>query len=136
MSGAGGHRVPTIVRWPGKIAAGQDRQQLLSSLDWFPTFSKALKFPTKRGHREQSLLSNVFSFFCYCTGKLAGFNMPTNREFDGYDISNVLLNNAPSPRQHFFYHSTKVRGDIREPGALMAVRKGQYKLHFFTQGLI
>lgn len=33
----GGHRVPGIVRWPGKIQAGSISGQLVNSTDWLPT---------------------------------------------------------------------------------------------------
>ena len=34
LSPAGGHRVPTIVRWPGVVPAGTVNPRLISSLDW------------------------------------------------------------------------------------------------------
>ncbi len=34
----GGHRVPTIVSWPGKIRPGET-EQTAHSTDWFPTFA-------------------------------------------------------------------------------------------------
>ncbi len=34
----GGIRVPALVRWPGKIAAGVDCDQVAMSMDWLPTF--------------------------------------------------------------------------------------------------
>ena len=33
----GGFRVPAIIRWPGKVAAGNVENGILSGLDWFPT---------------------------------------------------------------------------------------------------
>lgn len=37
----GGIRVPAIVRWPGKIAAGQVSSQVAISMDWLPTLLAA-----------------------------------------------------------------------------------------------
>jgi len=37
----GGIRVPAIVRWPGKIAAGQVTDQVAVSMDWLPTLLAA-----------------------------------------------------------------------------------------------
>jgi len=37
----GGIRVPTIVRWPGRLRAGQDNAAMLASMDWMPTFLDA-----------------------------------------------------------------------------------------------
>lgn len=35
----GGHRVPFLVRWPGKIAAGTESSQLIGHVDLFATFA-------------------------------------------------------------------------------------------------
>lgn len=37
----GGIRVPAMVRWPGRIAAGSTSQQVLTSMDWLPTLLAA-----------------------------------------------------------------------------------------------
>ncbi|MBL8850569.1 MAG: sulfatase [Planctomycetaceae bacterium] len=55
---------------------------------------------------------------------LAGGAAPTDRIMDGYDISRVLLEEEASPRDHVFYYRGR---------RLMAVRKGAWKAHFFTQ---
>ena len=34
----GAFRVPMIVRWPGKIAAGQVSNEIVQHHDWLPTF--------------------------------------------------------------------------------------------------
>ena len=34
----GAFRVPAIVRWPGKIQAGTVSNEIISHLDWLPTF--------------------------------------------------------------------------------------------------
>jgi len=56
--------------------------------------------------------------------KLAGVDLPTDRVLDGVDISPALLGTAPSPRNVMFYYRAS---------KLYAVRKGQYKAHFFTK---
>lgn len=45
----GGHRVPTIIRWPSVIPGNTVNQELLSSLDWFPTLSKLFGVPLVDG---------------------------------------------------------------------------------------
>ena len=35
----GGHRVPFIVRWPGKVPAGTESDALISQIDFLPTFA-------------------------------------------------------------------------------------------------
>jgi arylsulfatase A-like enzyme len=37
----GGLRVPSIVRWPGRIAAGSTSEQVMASIDWMPTLLAA-----------------------------------------------------------------------------------------------
>ncbi|XP_056361611.1 arylsulfatase G isoform X1 [Oenanthe melanoleuca] len=58
----GGHRVPALVYWPGRVPAGRTSHALLSTLDIFPT-----------------LLA------------LAGAALPPHRRFDGLDVSPVLF---------------------------------------------
>jgi len=55
---------------------------------------------------------------------LAGAKVPTDRVVDGLDLSPVLFGTGPSPRNTMFYY----RG-----AKIYAVRKGQYKAHFFTK---
>jgi len=55
---------------------------------------------------------------------LAGAKVPADRVVDGMDLSPVLFGTGPSPRNTMFYY----RG-----AKLYAVRKGQYKAHFFTR---
>lgn len=56
--------------------------------------------------------------------KLSGAMPPAARVIDGLDLSDMLLRGAPSPRRSMFYY----RGT-----RLFAVRKGNWKLHLFTQ---
>ncbi|KAM8992405.1 arylsulfatase G [Ara ararauna] len=58
----GGHRVPALVYWPGRIPAKRTSSALLSALDIFPTLVA-----------------------------LAGAVLPPNRRFDGLDVSPVLF---------------------------------------------
>ena len=59
----GGVRVPTMVRWPGVVAAGSVNQELLSSLDWYPTIAH-----------------------------LAGFALDPGTVYDGVENSAAILN--------------------------------------------
>lgn len=45
----GGHRVPAIACWPGKLAAGQQSDLLLLSMDLFPTLAAAAGVPLPPG---------------------------------------------------------------------------------------
>ena len=113
--------MPTIIRWTGHVEPNSVNTKLLSSLDWFPTFSF-----------------------------LAGFKLSSSVVYDGVDISAALFSDAPSPRRVFYYHSTDetlldqsndtngsvTPADKSRPNMplLMAVRKDQYKLHLYTRG--
>jgi len=41
----GGYRVPAMVRWPGKIRAGEISNEVMSHLDWVPTIMAAVGEP-------------------------------------------------------------------------------------------
>jgi arylsulfatase A-like enzyme len=71
----GGLRVPGIVRWPGRIEAGRTSDQVVTSMDLYPTFAA-----------------------------LAGAELPSDRLIDGLDLSGVLLDGADSPRESFAYY--------------------------------
>ena len=71
----GGLRVPGIFRWPGKIAAGQVRDEIASTLDLLPTFAA-----------------------------IASASLPSGRKLDGIDLWPWLSGQAGrSPRETFFY---------------------------------
>ncbi len=90
----GGLRVPMIAWWPGKIPNGKVSTALTSTIDFLPTIADMI-----------------------------GAEVNQDR-LDGKNILPVLLNEAPSPREDFFYY----RGD-----RVFAVRKGPWKAHFITQ---
>ena len=71
----GGMREPTVIRWPGKIPAGKDNHELMTTMDLLPTFAK-----------------------------LAGAKVPTDRIIDGKDIWPVLIGESKTPHEAFFYH--------------------------------
>ena len=90
----GGMREPTIFWWPGHVRPGVVTE-LGATLDLFPTFAA-----------------------------LAGAKIPTDRVYDGGDLSPVLLGSGPSPRDRvFYYHGEE----------LYAVRLGDFKAHFKTK---
>lgn len=91
----GGMREPTIAWWPGTIHAGRTTSELASTMDLFATIHALVDIP-----------------------------LPTDRTLDSFDIRPVLLGQAPSPRESFFYY----RGT-----KLMAARLGPWKAHFMTQ---
>jgi arylsulfatase A len=90
----GGMREPAIAWRPGTVPAGAVSTELASTLDLLPTLAAQ-----------------------------AGAEIPTDRDLDGYDITEALTG-GKSPRQEMFYY----RGY-----ELMAVRIGPWKAHFQTQ---
>lgn len=71
----GGHRVPSIARWPGQIAPGQVSDKLCSTMDIFPTIAR-----------------------------LAGAELPKDRVIDGIDISPVLRDEKGAKEHDVLYY--------------------------------
>jgi arylsulfatase len=66
----GGIRVPFIVRWPGKVPAGNVNDEIVHAVDLFPTIAR-----------------------------LCGAKVPDDRPIDGMDVSDFILGKADkSPR--------------------------------------
>jgi arylsulfatase A len=79
----GGHREPTIMRWPGKIPAGTKCDELATTLDIFPTVAR-----------------------------LIGANLPTGRVIDGKNIWPLVAGepDAVSPHDVFYcYYGRQLR---------------------------
>lgn len=72
----GGQRVPGIVSWPSRITAGRVSDELVTSMDLFPTLAAV------------------------CSAEL-----PTDRTIDGRDVSAIWFDeDATSPHEAFFYY--------------------------------
>ena len=101
----GGMRVPAIMRWPGRIAAGRRTAEIATTMDLLPTFAR-----------------------------LAGTRGPTDRVIDGHDIWPLISGRpgAKSPHEAFYYFGG--RRDTGGPPLLRAVRVGRWKLHFARRG--
>uniref|UniRef100_A0A670I1R3 Arylsulfatase G n=1 Tax=Podarcis muralis TaxID=64176 RepID=A0A670I1R3_PODMU len=85
----GGHRVPTLAYWAGKIPANATSPVMLSTLDIFPT-----------------LVS------------LANASLPPNRQFDGMDVSEVLFGRSNKGHQTLFHPNSGAAGKYGEIQAL------------------
>jgi len=57
----GGHRVPFIVRWPGRVASGRKSDVLVANTDMLATFAELLerKLPDDMGEDSFSFLSSI-----------------------------------------------------------------------------
>ena len=74
----GAYRVPAMVRWPGKIKPGTISTEIMSHLDWVPTFMAAvgepdivgkLKNGTTVGKKKAKLHLDGYNFLPYLTGQ-------------------------------------------------------------------
>jgi arylsulfatase len=107
----GGWRVPSAVRWPGKIEAGAVSNDIMHHMDWFPTFVAAagnddvkeelLKGKKAHGKKYKVHLDG-YNFLPYLTGK-----------------------EEKGPRDEIFYFS--------DDGDLTALRFRDWKIIFLEQ---
>lgn len=109
MALEGGFRVPAIVRWPGKVAAGKVENSLMSGLDWFPTLLAAAGNP----NITDELLK----------GKQVG-DRSYRVHLDGYNQMDMITGKGPSQRHEIFYFTE---------GTLGALRLNDYKYRFTDQ---
>jgi arylsulfatase A-like enzyme len=107
----GAFRVPAMVRWPGKIKAGSISNEIVSHMDWLPTFlaiagEPDIKEKLKKGYKAGEKTFKV--------------------HLDGYNLLPYLTGQQPnSPRKEFFYFS--------DDGDLVAVRYDNWKAVFAQQ---
>lgn len=90
----GGQRVPGIISWPNKIRHGRVIDETVNTMDLFPTLAK---------------ISNA--------------KLPDSLNFDGIDISHLLLTDqAVQLRERpFYFYATN--------GKIEGIRMGKWKLH-------
>ena len=92
----GGHRVPAVAWWPGKIAAGSKSEATLMGMDFLPT---ALE--------------------------LAGVDLPGDRKLDGKSFRNHLLTGEEfADRKLFFGYEPKLGTAMRD-GDWKLIIKGE-----------
>ena len=107
----GAFRVPAMVRWPGRIAPGAVSNEIVSHLDWLPTFLAAAG---DSGIKDKLL-----------EGYQAG-DKTFRVHLDGYNLLPYLTGEeSKSPRVEFFYFS--------DDGDLLALRYDNWKLVFMEQ---
>jgi arylsulfatase len=108
----GGWRVPAMVRWPGKIAAGAWSSQIVHHMDWLPTFLAAAGDPDIK----ENLLK----------GGVKAIGRSYKVHLDGYNLLPMLTGQTEeSPRNEIFYFS--------DDGDLTALRYRDWKLVFMEQ---
>ena len=105
----GGWRVPAMIRWPGKIEAGQVSNEIMHHMDWLPTFLAMAGEPDIK----EELLE----------GGVRAIGRKYNVHLDGYNSLDYLLGEEEaSPRNEIFYFS--------DDGDLTALRYNDWKAIF------
>lgn len=96
----GGHRVPAIAWWPGKIRADAKTDQLAVGMDLLPTFAE-----------------------------IAGIPIPKTRKLDGTSIQPLLFDGAMlASRKVFFGYEPKLGTSMRDGQWKMIVKGDSVKL--------
>lgn len=92
----GGHRVPAIAYWPGKIRAGEVCHETAISLDVFPTILT-----------------------------LGGATLPEERTVDGVSLLSQLLANKPLEKRTLFWEYKEQKAVRKGPWKLVVTQTGQ-----------
>lgn len=107
----GGWRTPSMVRWPGKIAAGSISNEIMSGMDWFPTFLAAAG--------QDDIIEKLLK------GHTIG-SKTFKVHLDGYNMLPHITGKEKEGRRHeLFYFS--------DDGDLTALRYDDWKLIFMEQ---
>jgi arylsulfatase A-like enzyme len=96
----GGHRVPFIARWPGKIKAGSENKALIAHVDMPATLAS-----------------------------LTGINLPADAAPDSFNVLPALLGESEAAREHAIFHvgGTKTPLTLRHGNwKFMEAGKGGY----------
>jgi arylsulfatase len=109
----GAFRVPAMIRWPGKIKAGEVSNEIFSGMDWFPTLLAAVGDTSVK----ERLLEGWQP-----EGSPTKFRV----HLDGYNQLDHITGKSPkSARNEFFY--------FNDDGALVGCRFGNFKAVFEEQ---
>ncbi|MBO9329314.1 arylsulfatase [Achromobacter pulmonis] len=109
----GAFRVPAMVRWPGKIPAGQIKRGIVSGMDWFPTLLAAAG--------DTSIKDRL----------LKGWTPPGNPtnfkvHLDGYNQLDYLTGKSDKSARNDFYY-------FNDDGILVSMRYDDWKVVFCEQ---
>jgi arylsulfatase len=107
----GGWRVPCAIRWPGVIKPGTISNEAFSHTDMLPTLAAAAGDPNAVENLKKGFKSGNKTFKVH---------------IDGYNLIPFLKGEVKeNPRKGFLYWS--------DDGDLMALRVGNWKVHFLEQ---
>ncbi len=108
----GGWRVPSMVRWPGRIEAGSISNEIMHHMDWLPTYLAAAGAPDIKERLKK--------------GGVRAIGRRYKVHLDGYDMLPHLLGEEErGPRKEIFYFA--------DTGELTALRYGDWKAIFLEQ---
>jgi len=108
----GGYRVPTAIRWPGRIKAGSVNNELCAHEDMLPTIMAAAGEPDIK----EKLLE----------GNVTAINRKYKVHLDGFNLLPMLTGKAEeSPREDFIYWT--------DDGDVAALRYHDWKIVFLEQ---
>ena len=103
----GGHRVPAVARWPGRIRAGWTSDELCVGMDLLPTIMD-----------------------------VARIDVPQERTLDGISLEDHLLNQADVPdRQVFFGYEPKLGTAMRDGHWKMQTKGDVIELYDLSQDI-
>ncbi|MEP2706389.1 MAG: arylsulfatase [Roseibium sp.] len=108
----GGWRVPSMVRWPGKVEAGSISNEIMHHMDWLPTYLAAAGDPDIKAKLKD--------------GGVQAIGREYKVHLDGYNFLPHLTGEAEEgPRREIFYFA--------DTGELTALRYDDWKAIFLEQ---
>ncbi|SDO80482.1 arylsulfatase [Phyllobacterium sp. YR620] len=104
----GGFRIPMMVRWPGVVKPGTEVNDIVTLMDWMPTFASAAGIPDLKDQMKTGFKSGSKDFKVH---------------LDGYDLMPLLKGDTQTgPRDAVYYFD--------QGGNLNAIRWNDWKLSF------
>ena len=108
----GGWRVPSMVRWPGRIEAGSISNEIMHHMDWLPTYLAAAGNPDIKDQLME--------------GGVQAIGRDYKVHLDGYNfLPHLLGEEEEGPRKEIFYFA--------DSGELTALRYDDWKAIFLEQ---
>jgi arylsulfatase A len=102
----GGHRVPFIARWPGKIDSGIESSEITMTMDLYPTFAK-----------------------------MAGAELSDNQLMDGMNLSSLLFEEEKIPERAVFWKMDDEIAIRQEQWKLVKIGDQPYELYNLEQDI-
>ena len=104
----GGFRIPMMVRWPGVVEPGRQINDIVTLMDWLPTFANAAGIDNVKEQMKAGFQAGAKTFKVH---------------LDGYDLTPLLKGEVETgPRETVYYFD--------QGGNLNALRWNDWKLSF------